>query len=315
MKKVLFIIVVLFLSQVFQARTLKEIIDSGYLIIGIRNLRTSTIYQPENKENPGFCYELAKTYADYLNVKLKVHIVNLFSDYWKKDGELIFKSDKNVTPDIYNKVDIVADIITVTDKRKKYVNMIPFAENTELLFGRKESNIKKYEDLKGKKVLLLESMSFYTIFIDELKKRSIRYGFNKVYFEKDNSLHYFEKNNVFFKDKVNILLIPQDYTIPKFGFYYQVLLKNTDVSILDSFSFFPKWFNTYSLKENLKPLFPERDKIGYLSFCTSYETKELNKSLSNFISFMKKTDKYNLLFEKYIGIGYNDYKNILNVGD
>lgn len=315
MKKIFFLIIVLSLLQIFQARTLNEIIDSGYLIIGIRDLNTSTIYQPENKKDLGFCYELAKVYADYLNVRLKVHTVNLFSNYWEKDGSLVFKSDKSITPDIYNKVDVVADIITITDKRKKYVNMIPFSENIELLFGRKDSKIKKYEDLKGKRVLFLENMSFYEIFIDELKKRDIKYEINKVYFDGNNTIKFFDKEKIVPKDKVNILLVPHGYTIPRFGLYYQVLLKNIDVGILDSFSFFPKWLNTYTFKENLKPLFPEREKIDYLSFCTSYETKELNESLSKFLSFMKSAERYNSLFEKYIGISYNDYRDILNVGD
>ncbi|WP_129408028.1 transporter substrate-binding domain-containing protein [Marinitoga lauensis] len=142
-------------------RDLKEILDSGYLIIGIRNIPSETIYLPDSVGRPGFCYELAKIYADYLNVELKIHIVDSFVDYWTKNGEIVLKKEHAETPDIYGKVDVVADIITVTPERKKIVNMIPFIENAEILYARKDIEAQDFNDLKGKKIITGEAFNFY----------------------------------------------------------------------------------------------------------------------------------------------------------
>ncbi|WGS64022.1 transglycosylase SLT domain-containing protein [Marinitoga aeolica] len=309
-KKIIFLIVFFtFIFSVINARTLKEILDSGYLIIGIRNIPSDVVYQPDIPNKPGFCYELAKSFADYLNVDMKIKIVNYFSDYWTKNGKNMLKNNLSGIPDIYNSIDIVADIITVTDQRKKLVKMIPFIENAELFFTRKSENISSYNDFKGKKIITAETYNFYTTLINELNKRKLHYIINKISIDNDKII-FLEPYKKPSKNDVEILLIPEGIKFNRYAFYYQVILKNADISILDSFSFFSKIFNTYTFKENLKPLFIANN-IGYLAFCTSPKTLELNAVLGNFMSLFKETEKFNLLFKKYIGINYYDYLDIL----
>lgn len=311
-KKIIFLIAFfVFIFNIANGRTLKDIINSGYLIIGIRNIPTDIVYQPEIINKPGFCYELAKSYADYLNVDMKIKIVNYFSDYWTKDGKNMLKNNISGTPDIYKNIDIVADIITVTEQRKKLVKMIPFIENVELFFTRKDEKINSYDDFKGKKIITAEAYNFYTTLINNLKERNLHYIINKINVKDNGEIIYMKPYIKPSKDDIEILLIPEGIKFNRYTFYYQVILKNADISIFDSFPFFSKLFNTYTFKDNLKPLFPANSNIGYLAFCTSYDTPELSSSLEKFLTTFKSSEKFNLLFKKYMGIDYYDYLEIL----
>jgi ABC-type amino acid transport substrate-binding protein len=244
-------------------------------------------------------------------VDMKIKIVNYFSDYWKKDGKNMLKSDISGTPDIYKNIDIVADIITVTEQRKKIVKMIPFIENVELFFTRKDEKINSYDDFKGKKIITAEAYNFYTTLLNNLKEKNMHYIINKIDVKDNGEIIYMKPYTKPSKDDIEILLIPDGIKFNRYTFYYQVILKNADISIFDSFSFFSKLFNTFTFKENLKPLFPANKNIGYLAFCTSYDTPELSASLEKFLSEFKSTQKFNLLFKKYMGINYHDYLEIL----
>ncbi|GAB6189348.1 hypothetical protein JCM30566_10870 [Marinitoga arctica] len=312
MKKI-YIIIILFSLSILYGRDLNEILSSGYLIIGIRNVPSDIIYQSEDPERIGFCYELAKTYADYLKVDLKVVEVPRFIDYWTKDGEIILGKDVQETPDIYSKVDIVADIITVTAEREKIVNMIPFVENAEILYGKKDLIVNDFYDLKGKRVITGESFHFYQTLIEELNKRNIKYVINKITID-NNKIKFLGKYNKPKNDEVDILLLPIGEKYISNFFFYQVILDKADVSTLDSFSFFAKLLKTYVFKEYLKPLFVISEKIGYLAFCTSYETPQLNDSLEKFILEFKTTEKYNHMIKKYIDIDYKEYIKFLRKG-
>ena len=196
-RKVLWVIIIFLLvfSSIGMARDLDEILKSGYITFGIRKV-SITIYQGEDHPNPGFCYEVAKSFAQDLGVEPKFHIVSKFSDYWKKDGVFLLKAKpfQVKTPDIFDKVDVVSDIITVTDQRQKLVNMVPFIENTEIFFGRRGLNVKSYKDLKGLRVFTYEGMSFYNIIKKGLERKGIPYVINHVDINNDTGeLNYIGK--------------------------------------------------------------------------------------------------------------------------
>ncbi|WP_129408027.1 hypothetical protein [Marinitoga lauensis] len=112
-------------------------------------------------------------------------------------------------------------------------------------------------------------------------------------------------------DEIEILLLPKNEEYIRNSFFYQVILGNADISTLDSFSFFAKILKTYTFREFLKPLFMLSKKVGYLSFCTSYETPELNKSLKEFILEFKTTEKFDYMIRKYLGVNYEEYLKLL----
>jgi membrane-bound lytic murein transglycosylase MltF len=309
--KILLILIILIINTL-NARTLNKILDSGYLIIGIRNIPSEIIYQPDSNEKKGFCYELAESFADYLDVNLKIKIVAFFEDYWSKDGINVLKNNTLETPDIYNDIDIVADIITVTEERMKIVNMVPFIENAELFFTRINEKINSPKDFIGKRIITAETFNYYNTVINFLETNNLDYVINKIKIDEVGNLKYINKYTEPSKNQVELLIFPNNSKFDRYSFYFQVMLNNADISILDSFSFFSKIYNTLSIKNNIKPLFIANN-TGYLSFCTSYDTPELNKSLEEFITHFKNSKRFDLLFKKYTGFEYNEYLKLLMV--
>ncbi|KAF2956842.1 transporter substrate-binding domain-containing protein [Marinitoga sp. 38H-ov] len=305
MKKFLFIFLILYLFNQSYARTLNEILESGYLIIGIRNIPSEIIYQPDVNEKKGFCYELAEAFADYINVDLKIKTVEFFEDYWTKNNN-------SKTPDIYNEVDIVTDIITVTEERKRVVNMVPFIENAELFFSRINEKIDSYNNFKGKRIITAETFNYYDTVINTLKINNIDFVINKIKFDENDNLIYIDKLKTPSKDEVEILVFPKGIKFDRYLFYFLLMSNKADISIGDSFTFFSKIYKTLSLKNNLKPLFIANN-IGYLAFCTSYNTPKLNETLKRFIELFKKSKKFDILFKKYSGFEYNEYLKLLKV--
>ncbi len=310
---ILLVLVILIRSSVLYARDLPEILDSGYITVGTRDISIA-VYNSKNKDLPGFCYEIANSFASDLGVSMKLYVVDKFGDYWMKDGRFLTKSPVQiVTPDIYKKVDMVADIITVTEKRKKLVNMVPFIENTELFFTRKDINIKNYEDFRGHKVFVIESMVFYPLLKKVLEERDIPYVINYVKLDEDGKkLLYIGKKKPVKDDEVEILLFPVNTPVFAFMNYYEVIFGNADVSIQDTFSFFLHYFEISAFTNNLKPLFPMQDKIGYLSFCIPRESPKLTERFEAFMKDYRNSYAFSSLVKKYMGLSYEEYKKILS---
>lgn len=288
----IFISIVIFLY----ARNLTDILDSDKLIVAIRNIPSEVIYFPKNQESPGFCYELAKGFAERLGVKLEIFEVKKFSEYFEKN--------------LFQKVDLIADILTVTEKRKQIIEMVPFVENTELFFGRMDLNIKNVEDLKGKRIVTFESFSYYKTLLTLLDSNGINYVINRY----DNDLKTLSTNPVP-KDSVEILLVPSGVSYSPYFVFMEIIEDRADVSIFDSFSFVQKYYNAVFLMDHIKPLFPATDKIGYLAFGFEKDNRSLAREFSEYLDEIKKNAEFDKLFEKYMKISYTDYLKLLEVNE
>ncbi|MDX9802081.1 MAG: transporter substrate-binding domain-containing protein [Spirochaetia bacterium] len=291
---------------------LDEILDKNSITAGIRKLSTAT-YLGEEFSNKGFCYDLANAFAEDLGVDFNLKVIEDFTEYWEKEGKIVFNSNQAVTPDIYNEIDLAADIFTVSDKRKKYVNMVPFVENTEIFIGKKDLKISSYEDIRGLRIFTLESVSFYQLIKDELDARQIPFVVNPIEADDSGEISFPSGRSAVPENGVEIIIIPKDVSYPKFAVYHQLLLDHADLTIQDSFSFFLHYSTSLTFRNGLRSLFPLRDETGYLAFCTSYESEKLNKSLAEFMNRYKKSDEFEILFKQYMGIGYKDYKSLLNI--
>ncbi len=301
-RRLLLLIVLLISFSAAWSEDLGTILKTGTITVGIRQISSAT-YLGEDYTDKGFCYDLAKAFANDLEVDMNLKIVKTFSEYWENNGGTI-----------YDTIDMAADIITVTDKRKEMVNMVPFVENTELFFGKKNLEIKTYEDLRNLRILTYESFSFYKLLLQELSRRNIPSITNVVRTNEQNGDLIFPSGRKKIpKDGVEILLISKGNTPTKFIAYYQILLDHADVSIQDAFSFFLHYYATPLFEAGLKPMFPVTERPNFLAFCTSYRTPQLNHKLSAFMENYRKTEAYNILFRKYMGISYPDYKTVLNL--
>jgi membrane-bound lytic murein transglycosylase F len=133
--------------------SLTRILERGYINVG-------TIYGPTNFYTTangfaGFEYELAKSYADSLNVELRI-IPSYSLD------ELFIKLNMG-------EVDVLAASLSITDKRLKRFRFAPSYETISQKLVFKQGNIRprKVADLNGK--LMVTSGSSYVENLEKLK--------------------------------------------------------------------------------------------------------------------------------------------------
>lgn len=277
------------------SRDLMDILDSKLLVVGIRNVPSEIIYFPQNETAPGFCYELVRGFSDYLGVYLKIVEIEALSEYFNQD--------------IFDRIDMIADILTVTEERKNIMTMIPFVENTELFVGRMDIETSSVEDFKGKRILTFESFTYFKTVIDLLEEKNINYVINKVIYE-DEKLKFLTDNYVD-ENSVEILMIPSGYRYSTYFVYLQLIQDNADIGVFDSLSFAQKYFNTLFLRQEVKPLFPAKKEIGYLAFGFSKDSKLLPSEFQRYLENLRESGKYDQIFQKYVGIDYKDYLEII----
>jgi len=115
---------------------LQRIIDRGYITVG--TLYGNTSYYLDAEGPAGFEYELAKRYAEYLGVELKMMpSYNL--------NELFVQLDNGT-------VDFLAAGLAVTDERREQYHFAPSYDNVSQRLVYKQGNIRprKLADLTGK---------------------------------------------------------------------------------------------------------------------------------------------------------------------
>ncbi|MGM0518509.1 MAG: hypothetical protein ACQERD_02570 [Campylobacterota bacterium] len=309
-----YLIMVALISQTFfslevLARPWQEIKQSGVLKIAIRDM-SSLGYDSKSKDYPGFLYEMALAFANENDLKLEVYTVDSFSDFWKSDDVVLLKSQKNKTPDIYNRVDLVPEAFTITAKREKLVHMSPYIENMELFFGDINKPIKNYYDLVGKKILLYESMAFLDVFKKELNKREIPY--NMVYVDKSKDSVKPKKRYEIRDDKVNLYVFPVNEKYDGKLIYHYLANKTIDVSINDSLGIVFRLFSNSYYSENIRPYFPVSVKKKFLAWGLSHNTKVLNKKVDEFIKEYKLSNKFSKKLEYYTGMTLEDYNELVS---
>jgi len=141
--------------------TLHKIIKSGQVTVITRN--TPHCYYLYRDEPMGFEYELAREFADYLGVELKVQI----AETWEGMIPLLKEGTGS----------FIAAGMAITPKRRKQV---AFSDGymdiqQQLITNRKSAKIKKLEDLSGKTIHVRRATA-YQERLEELQKKG--YDFN-----------------------------------------------------------------------------------------------------------------------------------------
>lgn len=140
--------------------TLHKVIKAGQITVITRN--TPHCYYLYRDEPMGFEYDLAREFADYLGVELKIHI----AESWEGMIPLLKDGDGG----------FIAAGITITPKRRKQV---AFSDGymdiqQELIANRKGAKIKKLEDLSGKTIHVRRSTP-YQERLEELQKQGYHF--------------------------------------------------------------------------------------------------------------------------------------------
>ncbi|NVJ92214.1 MAG: transporter substrate-binding domain-containing protein [Methylocystaceae bacterium] len=300
------------LTNASYARDWDEILSSGTLNVGMRTAAL-IVYRPASSEKPGLMYEMAQAFAQKHGLKINLVEIPSFSSYWTPSNTEKTSSGLG-TPEVYDKIDIAAEIFTVTDKRKSRIHMSPYIENVELFFSRKGERQKRYQDLVGKTILTYEKMSFYKLMINEFHKRNL--PFNQTYVTPlKDKIGTFELPKGYKKDptKINLLIFPTG-TKAKATMSYQPIASGlADVGINDAVGVLYRVFEVGQYKNILRPLFPAQEKRSELAWGSRKQDTNLNKKIADFFIEDKANGTFSKRLEKYIGMSFEDYQNLIKL--
>ncbi|MBU0943742.1 MAG: transporter substrate-binding domain-containing protein [Proteobacteria bacterium] len=306
----LLLAVTLLFSQSAEARDWPDIQKSGTLRVGIRD-SSEMLYTSNSLQYPGLLYEMIYDFATSHQLTIEIVIIPSFADYWKKDDIILLKTDLIATPDIYNKIDIAADIFTVTPERQKLIHMTPFIDNTELIFGRKNDRIDNYQNLIGKILLTYEAMSFSNIVQNSMDAHSIPYVISYVDVVDDHIVMPSSKKLA--ADAVNLYLIPQNSSLKGNGNYFEIAQNQADASISDALNMIFRLYENTFFKENLKPLFRARAELSQLAWGSRLNDMALHKQLAEFLIKDKASGNFSKRLLKYTGFTLEEYQEILQL--
>lgn len=123
----------------------EEIFNRGYLIMGMDDSFAPMGFRDEEGNLAGFDVDLAREVFKRLGVEVRFQPV----DWSMKEAELNS-----------NKIDVIWNGYSVTDKRKEQVNFSDvYLENKQVIATMKDSSIEKKADLKNKKVAVQSQSS------------------------------------------------------------------------------------------------------------------------------------------------------------
>jgi membrane-bound lytic murein transglycosylase F len=151
---------VLFLSheELFKADVLNNILEKNEISIITRN--NAHCYYIYRDQKMGFEYDLAKEFADYLGVKLKIIIIEKWED---------------MIPRLMSgQGQVIAASLTITPKRKKIIMFSKEYMTTQqqIIVNRENHTIHKLEDLSGKTIYVRKGTS-YEEQLKELQKKGM----------------------------------------------------------------------------------------------------------------------------------------------
>ncbi len=297
------VLLLLFAGRV-SAADLPQIRHRGVLQVAARPIST-LIYSPGNSELPGFCYELARAFARSLDVEIAVEPVDSFGAYWRRGGDRAGLS-------LFNEVDLYAEILTVTEGREELLFMTPYIESTEILVGRAGSGATELSDLLGKRVAVVEGMSFQRVLEEALSKHEVPYRRVPATLEDGMIVARDPGDSEGVETDtaagVQLLLLPPEMRTTLMFFPEQLNMGSVDFFILDSLSLFHQLNVSQALRGMVRPLFPLSERVGELAFGSSFDTPELNSAFERWMVAFRSTDDYDSLVERYIGMSYNRYR-------
>ena len=144
--------------NLYKFNTLHKIMKAGQITVITRN--SAHCYYTYREEPMGFEYELAKAFADYLGVELKVKI----TEDWQE-----------MVPALANGTgSFIAAGMTITPKRQ---NQVAFSDGymdiqQHIISRRNRAKIKKLEDLSGK-TIHVRTATAYLERLEEIQKQGI----------------------------------------------------------------------------------------------------------------------------------------------
>ncbi|XPF94120.1 membrane-bound lytic murein transglycosylase MltF [Colwellia sp. RE-S-Sl-9] len=269
-------------QPVNQVSGLQRIIDRGYVTVG--TLYGPTSYYIEAEGPTGFEYELAKTYADYLGVKLVVvpayHIDDLFPKLDSGD------------------VDFLAAGLAVTSKRLEQYSVAPTYDKVsqKLVFKQGKERPRRLDALNGK--LVVTARTSHAENLAKLKRSN-----NDLVWEESSELDAEELLLKVLEEEIDYTVIDSNALAISRRYYPEISIgftikeeeqlawlvnKQNDTSILSSLvEFFGQVHHDGSL------LALDDKYYGHIEQFNYVDTRMFIKAIE------EKLPKYQPIFEKY----------------
>ncbi|BBH51682.1 hypothetical protein [Fluviispira sanaruensis] len=284
MKKIIFILS-LIVSLTAGARTLKEIMQSGFIQVAVLNPEKDEFDSFKSLEKNKLINQFFENYTlKKFNKKITIQFtyVNKFSEFWtNQDGNII--KEKEYTPQLFKKVDAYFEFMSMSDWRVNKAQAIPmFKSNLSLIcnFEQKNSDLHNIEQVM--EVMFDKSVNFIAIKNTKL----------------DNTL---ERLKI---PKSRIL-----YVSSRYGLVKGMLQKNKRECTL------AETMLVLNMLTKGKVYFvgnvtPYRNRI--LAWWIEKNNIELNNFIQESIPSLKKSNEWNKMFSDLFGINYNLYNYIVN---
>ncbi len=290
MKKLAGILFLLLLNVTFYARSLEEIKQSGVIYVAFTKSSKNSIN-----------YQIAEEFAKFLNVKL-VPVITSWDENFSLNGnrpkDLETNPKYHYTPDALQKADFICGTIYVYEWRKKLFDYAGIMQVSDLLVVKKtthewsdltkmvlpedlltnikQADIRTINDLRGKKIALLQNSSY-------------------------------EKN----MNAINALL-DSSITIVRTSSEEEsqsLLLNNQVDGFVAVSSLALKFINDHS--DIAKLAFPVGKPFD-VGWAVQKGNTGLSQEINNFFATIKGNGTLNQIFRQYYGIDYNTYLAIIN---
>lgn len=181
-------------STFASTRDLDEILESGKLIVGLRD--REMVYHSNGQKQ--FNHYLAGEFAKYLGLDLEIRIIPNLSDYFTdSDGKIV--RDSSYTPQWFNTIDVACDLLVPIDWRLKKIDIINVLPTANIVVARKDKDIKNIKDLHKYKGVT--------------SKGSV---YEESMIENNITNYYYKEANEFFSE---VISGKADYCIVNFDIY------------------------------------------------------------------------------------------------
>ncbi len=300
---------ILFFIGLAWGRDWSQIQSTQQIEIGVRDSGLTT-YWSQGESHKGLAYDIAMGFAKDMALQPRWVNVKSFSDYWQKNGTNLLLTKQVAVPDIFNKLDFAADIITVTPVRQKLVTLIPWIDNVELFYGARGLGIHSYKDLLGKTLITYEGMSYMEFLPRIFQQKNLPYRITYLTRSETGQLIKPEGFTPA-KDAINLLLIPEKLRLKGHSLFKEVAQGFADLSVSDGINVLTTLYNDDFYKAYLEPYIPARSKLSQLAFATSPKNKALVEKLQRYMEKIHKDGRLSHWLEEYTGFTLKDYQNLI----
>ncbi|MCQ2973903.1 MAG: transporter substrate-binding domain-containing protein [Bacteroidales bacterium] len=181
-------------EELFISRDYDEIMESGKLIVGLRD--REMVYHSNGIKQ--FNHYLAEDFAKYLGLDLEIRIIPNLSDYFLDSKGNIVR-DSSYTPEWFNNIDVACDLLAPIDWRLKKIDIVDVLPTANVVVARKDLDIKNINDLNHYRGVTSKGSVYEEALIDN-----------------DITNYYYKEANEFFSEIMNG---KADYCIVNFDIY------------------------------------------------------------------------------------------------